>query len=70
VAAPTPSQLRARERVESLIALAAPALDLLLAVGDRVSRIAGTEDEYYPIRPPGEAFELPSAEGERPGSAE
>jgi hypothetical protein len=47
-----------RERFEALIALAAPALDLMLAAGDRLSRVAGPEDEYYPIRPPGEAFEL------------
>lgn len=54
----TPEQLRTQERFESLIALAAPFLDLLLAAGDRVSRIAGGEDDYIPIRAPGEAFEL------------
>lgn len=33
------------------IRLAAPALDLLLAVGDRVSRLVGPVDyEYYPVR--------------------
>lgn len=47
-----------RERFEGIIAFAAPALDLMLAAGDRLSRVAGPEDEYYPIRPPGEAFEL------------
>ena len=47
-----------RERFEAVIAFAAPALDLVLAAGDRLSRVAGPEDEYYPIRPPGEAFEL------------
>ena len=47
-----------RERFEGLIALAAPVLDFVLAAGDRLSRVAGPEDEYYPIRPPGEAFEL------------
>ena len=47
-----------RERFEALIGLAAPVLDLVLAAGDRLSRVAGPEDEYYPIRPPGEAFEL------------
>ncbi len=43
----------------------APALDLLLAAGDRVSRAVGPADEYYPIRPAGERLELvvaPSAE--------
>jgi hypothetical protein len=47
----TPSQLRTRRRVESVIRLMAPALDLVLAVGDRVSRIVERDDpEYYPPR--------------------
>lgn len=51
MAALTPSQLRRRERVEGLIRLMAPALDLLLNVGDRVSRVVEREDaEYYPPR--------------------
>jgi hypothetical protein len=47
----TPDQVRTRRRVESVIRLMAPALDLVLAVGDRVSRIVEREDvEYYPPR--------------------
>ncbi len=47
----TPAQARMRERVESVIRLAAPALDLVLTVGDRVSRIIEPRDvEYYPPR--------------------
>ena len=47
----TPDQLRTRRRVESVIKLMAPALDLVLAVGDRVSRIVERDDpEYYPPR--------------------
>jgi hypothetical protein len=47
----TPAQLRTRRRVESLIGLMAPALDIVLAVGDRVSRIVERDDpEYYPPR--------------------
>ena len=47
----TPEQRRRRERVETLISLAAPALNLMLAFGDRVSRIVEPEDsEYYPVR--------------------
>jgi hypothetical protein len=47
----TPDQLRTRQRVEGLIRLATPALDLVLAVGERVSRIVEPEDaEYYPPR--------------------
>lgn len=47
----TPDQLRMRRRVETVIRLMAPALDLMLAAGDRVSRIVEREDtEYYPPR--------------------
>jgi hypothetical protein len=51
VARLTPGQLRTRRRVESAIRLMAPALDAVLAVGDRVSRIVEPEDsDYYPPR--------------------
>lgn len=47
----TPDQIRRRERVEDLIRLAAPALGLVLAVGERISRLVEPEDhEYYPPR--------------------
>ena len=47
----TPDQRRTRERVESVIGLAAPVLNLVLAAGDRLSRIVEPEDsEYYPVR--------------------
>ena len=47
----TPEQRRTRERFETLIGLAAPALNLVLSIGDRVSRIVEPEDsEYYPVR--------------------
>jgi hypothetical protein len=50
-AALTPDQRRTRDRVERVIAIAAPALNLVLAVGDRLSRIVEPEDsEYYPVR--------------------
>ena len=57
----TPQQVIRRERIEGLIALAAPFLDLVLSVGERVSKTLGPEDEYYPIRSAGEAFELPGS---------
>jgi hypothetical protein len=51
VAPLTPDQLRTRRRVESLIRLMAPALDLVLAAGERVSRVVERDDaEYYPPR--------------------
>lgn len=47
----TPDQLRKRERVETVIRIAAPALNLVLAVGERLSKIVEPEDhEYYPPR--------------------
>jgi hypothetical protein len=54
----TPQQQRRRERVEAILRLGAPFLDLLLLAGDRVSRLAGpSDDDYYAIRP-GERLEL------------
>ena len=47
----TPSQQRLRDQIEGLIGAAAPLLDLLLGVGDRISRAVEPEDhEYYPVR--------------------
>jgi hypothetical protein len=51
VAPLTPDQLRTRQRIEGVIRLAAPALDLVLAVGERISTVVEPEDvEYYPPR--------------------
>ena len=52
VAELTPAQEHTRERAEAAIALVAPALDLVLAFGDRISRVVEPEDHgYYPARP-------------------
>ncbi len=49
----TPAQLIRRRRVERAIRTLAPVLDLVLAVGDRVSRVAGRNDlEPEPPRRP------------------
>jgi hypothetical protein len=49
----TPAQRRARAHIETMIRLAAPGLNLVLAVGDRLSRLVEPEDhEYYPPRTP------------------
>jgi hypothetical protein len=50
VANRTAQQLVNRRRIEALIRLAAPALDLALYVGDRVSRVAGRNE--IPPEPP------------------
>ena len=58
----TPEQRRRRDRVELLIRLMAPGLDLMLAAGERLSRVvAPKDDEYYPIRPGSVDPELPRA---------
>ncbi len=65
----TPGQQRTRDRVERVIGLAAPFLDIVLAVGDRISRIAEPEDyEYYPVRT-GELAEKGGREGQIPSNA-
>ncbi|HEY2603993.1 MAG TPA: hypothetical protein VGI67_20715 [Thermoleophilaceae bacterium] len=47
----TPEQRRTRARVESLIRLMSPALNLVLATGERISRLVEPEDpDYYPPR--------------------
>jgi hypothetical protein len=64
----SPEQVRTRERIEGLIRLASPALDLVLAVGERVSRLVEPEDtEYYPPRASREA---PPPRRSRPGGTE
>jgi hypothetical protein len=57
----TPEQLRRREQVEGVIRLMAPALNAVLAVGERMSKLVEPEDsEYYPARPPGGESPPPS----------
>jgi hypothetical protein len=47
----SPDQLRTRRRVEDLIRLIAPALDVVLTVGDCLSRRVAPEDvDPYPAR--------------------
>ena len=68
----TPQQQRLREQFEGLIGAAAPFLDLVLGVGDRISRIVEPQDhEYYPVRSGTDASMLrPSADApqEEPSS--
>ena len=58
MAPPTPRQQRTRAHVESLIGLAAPFLDGVLAVGERVSRLAAPHDDYVPVRGAADRIEL------------
>jgi hypothetical protein len=64
----TAEQLRRRDRVEGLIRLMAPALNLVLAAGDRLSRLVEPVDhEYYPPRQ-GQVEPPPTAEHQLRGS--
>jgi hypothetical protein len=60
VAPLTPAQERTRERVETVIGLMAPVLTVVLAAGDRLSRLVSPEDpEWYPVRPMSEEERTP-----------
>ena len=66
----TPVQRRRRDRAETLIGIAEPALNLVLAAGERLSRIVQRhDDDYYPPQrgalPPSSTGKA----GERRGSA-
>jgi hypothetical protein len=51
----TAQQRRRREQVETVIRVMAPAMNLVLAAGERLSKLVEREDtEYYPPRPTGE----------------
>jgi hypothetical protein len=51
VAPPSPTQLVWRRRIEAVLAVAAPALDLVLAAGERISRAVEREDlDWTPPR--------------------
>lgn len=55
-----------QEKFEAAIGAAAPFLDLVLAVGERISRVAEPVDyEYYPIR--GEGDDPAAADGPATG---
>ncbi|HEV2999841.1 MAG TPA: hypothetical protein VGW75_03790 [Solirubrobacteraceae bacterium] len=66
MAQPSPTQLAWRRRVEAALAVVAPALDLLLAAGDRVSRAVEREDlDWVPPR-----RALGAGQRTRPGEGE
>jgi hypothetical protein len=46
----TPREQAVRERIEGLIRLMEPGLDLLLAIGDRMSRLVERNDDWEPPR--------------------
>ncbi len=47
----TPAQRRWRSRIEAMLRVTAPALDLFLAAGDRLSRVVERDDlDWVPPR--------------------
>lgn len=65
MASPTPEQVRRRERIESLLRLAEPGLNLVLAAGDRLSRLVD-RSHPEPYLAPGPRSQALSA-ARRPG---
>ena len=64
----TADQRRRREQVEGVIRLMAPALNLVLAAGERLSKIVEPTDvEYYPPRM---THEAPPPRIDSPGESE
>ncbi len=51
VATPTPSQLQWRRRLEAVLRVVEPGLNLLLAAGDRLSRVADRDGLDTPPPP-------------------
>jgi len=63
----TEAQRRRQANVERLIRLAEPGLNLVLAVGDRISRVIERDDpDYYPPR----SGALPPPTAERPAGSD
>jgi hypothetical protein len=72
VAPPSPTQLAWRGRIEAVLRLAGPGLDLVLAAGDRLSRLVdrGDDDPVPPAVPLTTAApQRAVTAGARPGDA-
>jgi hypothetical protein len=65
---PTPTQLAWRGRIEAVLRVAAPALDLVLAAGDRLSRVVERDELEAPAARA--SFELPEQRVVGPGTPE
>ena len=65
MAQPSPTQLAWRQRVEAALAIVAPALDLMLAAGDRLSRVVERDDLDW-VPPRRSLGTAPGTTGEKP----
>jgi len=63
---PTPTQLAWRGRIEAVLRIAAPALDLVLAAGDRLSRVVEREEIDAPASRA--SFDQPEQRAVGPGA--
>ena len=68
MAPPSPTQLAWRRRIEAALRVAAPALDLLLATGDRVSRLVARGDDDLDSLPAATGAPVPSHRRVGPGA--
>ena len=59
MAPPTPTQQAWQGRVETGLRIVAPALDLLLAAGDRLARVVEPDDTWEPPVRPGREHSPP-----------
>ena len=65
MAQPSPTQLAWRQRVEAALAIVAPALDLMLAAGDRLARAVERDDLDW-VPPRRSLGKAPGTTGEKP----
>jgi hypothetical protein len=68
VAPPTPTQLAWRRRIEAVLRVAGPGLDLLLAAGDRFSRVVARGDDELESLPAGPPAPVPPGRRVGPGT--
>src|SRR3954467_7964725 len=68
VAPPSPTQLAWRRRIEAVLRVAAPALDLLLAAGDRFSRVVARGDDELESPAAGPPAPVPPGRRVGPGA--